>query len=60
VLLAGWVAAAVAAVLYLPNLREAQTGSFGDLVPNDAEAIETELRSYELFRLPLLSRTVVV
>jgi RND superfamily putative drug exporter len=55
-----WVAAAAAAVLYLPNLREAQSGSFGDLVPNDADAVAAELRSYELFRLPLLSRTVVV
>ena len=60
VIVVAWIAAAVAAAVALPNLREAQTGSFGDLVPDDAEAIDAELRSNELFGFPLLSRTVVV
>lgn len=59
-IVAFWVAAAVVLTLTLPNLREAQTGALGDLVPNDAEALDAELRSYELFSFPLLSRTIVV
>lgn len=55
-----WVAAAVAATTLLPTIREAQTGSLGDLVPNDADAIAAEERGFELFGLPLLSRTLVV
>ena len=55
-----WVVAAVAAATLLPSVEQAGTGTLGDLVANDAEAIETEVRSFELFRLPLLSRTVVV
>ncbi len=56
----GWVVAAVACALLLPSLQEAQTNSIGDLVATDAEAIDTEVRSAELFKFPLLSRTVVV
>jgi RND superfamily putative drug exporter len=56
----GWVAAAVACTVALPNIGEAQTGALGDLVPNDADALDAELRSTELFRFPLLSRTLVV
>ena len=55
-----WVAIALACALLLPNVEQAETGSLGDLVANDAEAIDTETRSVELFRFPLLSRTVVV
>ena len=60
VVVAFWVAAAVAVVVALPTIRDAQVGALGDLVPNDAEAIETERRSAELFAFPLLSRTLVV
>ncbi|HWC26189.1 MAG TPA: MMPL family transporter [Solirubrobacteraceae bacterium] len=60
VIVVGWVAIAVAVTLALPSIREAQVGALGDLVPAGAEAIETEQRSAELFRFPLLSRTVVV
>jgi RND superfamily putative drug exporter len=55
-----WLLAAVAAVILLPSVEQADTGSLGDLVATDAEAIETEERSIELFRFPVLSRTVVV
>ena len=55
-----WVAAAVFLTLALPNLREAQTGALGDLVPADAEAIDAEERSRELFGFPLLARTILV
>jgi RND superfamily putative drug exporter len=59
-LLGAWVLAAVAAVLLLPSIDEAQTGGLGDLAPNDADAIQAEIRSSELFGFPLLSRTLVV
>jgi RND superfamily putative drug exporter len=55
-----WLVAAVVLTMALPNLHEAQTGALGDLVPKDAEAIDAEVRSYELFDFPLLSRTVLV
>lgn len=60
IVVAAWIAVAVSAAIYLPTLREAQSASFGDLVPNQAAAIDAELRSKQLFDLPLLSRTVVV
>ena len=55
-----WVAAAVVLTMTLPTIGEAQTGALGDLVPNQADALDAELRSAELFRFPLLSRTLVV
>ncbi len=55
-----WLAATLACVLFLPTIREAQTGALGDLVPVDAEAIQTEQRSAELFTFPFISRTQVV
>ena len=60
VFVGAWVAVAIAATVLLPQLDEAQTNSLGDLVATDADAIDTEIRSHELFRFPLLSRTVVV
>jgi RND superfamily putative drug exporter len=58
--IAFWIAAAVVLTMALPTIREAQVGSLGDLVPNDARAVDAEIRSSELFRFPLLSRTLVV
>jgi putative drug exporter of the RND superfamily len=55
-----WIAGAVLATALLPTVQEAQTGGLGDLVPNDAAAIEAEERAAELFGFPLLSRTIVV
>jgi RND superfamily putative drug exporter len=60
VLPVAWAAAAVLATTLLPTVQEAQTGGLGDLVPNDAAAIEAETRAAELFGFPLLSRTVLV
>jgi RND superfamily putative drug exporter len=57
---AGWLAAAVFVTVSLPTIREAQVGALGDLVPRNADAVDAELRSSELFRFPLLSRTLVV
>ena len=58
--LAGWVAAAVAATVFLPGLSEAGESPLGGLVASDARAIAVEERSFEHFRVPLLSRTAVV
>lgn len=55
-----WVGGALAATTWLPTIAESQTGALGDLVPNDAEAVDAEIRSAELFGFPLLSRTVIV
>lgn len=55
-----WVAVAAAATALLPSIDEAQTGALGDLVANDADAVDAEQRSSDLFGFPLLSRTVVV
>ena len=59
-ILAAWVGAAAAAVVLLPTVEEAQSGSLGELVPANADAIRVEVRSAELFRFPLLSRTLVI
>lgn len=58
--IAFWVAVALVVSFLLPNVEQAETGTVGDLVANDAEAIDTEVRSVELFRFPVLSRTVVI
>jgi len=55
-----WIAAAVVVTVKLPTVGEAQAGALGDLVPSDAAALQTELRSARLFAFPLLSRTLVV
>jgi putative drug exporter of the RND superfamily len=55
-----WLAASVYVAVALPTIREAQVGALGDLVPRSADALKAELRSAELFRFPLLSRTLVV
>jgi RND superfamily putative drug exporter len=55
-----WLLTTLYTAIALPTLREAQVGALGDLVPDGADAIEAEVRSSELFRFPLLSRTLVV
>jgi RND superfamily putative drug exporter len=55
-----WIAAAAVATTALPSIEESQTGALGALVPSQADALDAELRSNELFGFPLLSRTVVV
>ncbi|CAN5541079.1 MMPL family transporter [soil metagenome] len=55
-----WVGAAVLTTTSLPSVQDAKSDSLGDLVATDAKAIQTEIRSAELFKFPLLSRTIVV
>lgn len=55
----GWAAAAVASVIYLPAVG--QGGSdLEQLVSTDNPAIRSELRSFDKFGFPLLSRVAVV
>lgn len=46
-----WLAATVAGVTLLPDIKSAHTGSLGDLVATDVQAVDTELRSIDLFHL---------
>jgi RND superfamily putative drug exporter len=57
----GWIAAAVAAVVYLPTLEEAgDENSLLGLVPQDADALAAGRRSTELFDVPVITHTAVV
>lgn len=60
VIVGAWIVAAVATTLLLPNVSDTGSGTVGDLVATDAEAIDTEIRSVEDFGFPLLSRTIIV
>jgi len=55
-----WIAGAVAATAYLPDLSGEQGAPLEGLVADDSPAVRTELRSAELFDVPVLTRTVVV
>jgi RND superfamily putative drug exporter len=58
-IVAGWAAAAVASVVYLPAVG--QGGSdLEQLVSADNPAVRSELRSFDTFGFPLLSRVAVV
>lgn len=57
----GWIAVAIAGIVYLPSLEDAgdETSLIG-LVPEDAESIQTGLRSARLFDVPVITHTEVV
>jgi putative drug exporter of the RND superfamily len=57
---AAWIAGAVAATLYLPSLEEAESSRLSDLVPEDAESVQTGQRSAQLFDVPVIAQTAVV
>ncbi|MDP9072459.1 MAG: MMPL family transporter [Actinomycetota bacterium] len=57
----GWVAAAAALTLSLPTLRETGgSGGLRSLAAPDNPAIQAEIRSFEEFGFPVLTRTAVV
>lgn len=60
VIVAGWILAAIGAVLYLPGPSESEGEQVSDLVPTDAPALEAEIASFRLFDFPLLTRLVMV
>ena len=51
-LVAGWIAAAVAAILWLPQLQQSNGGALSDIVAKSSEALKTEARSARLFGVP--------
>ena len=53
-----WIAAAVAATLYLPGLDTAATSPLADLVPKDSDAAKVAARSTRLFGSPLFTDTL--
>jgi len=60
-IIAFWVAVAVASVTWLPTITEARRDSGVDgFVPPKSSTVDTELRSARAFGFPLLSRTVMV
>ena len=60
-IVAGWALLVVALSLTLPTLEHSGgTGGFRGLAEPDHPAIETEIRSFEKFGFPVLSRTAVV
>jgi RND superfamily putative drug exporter len=58
VVVLGWVAAGLAAALWLP--ADSQKTDLGGFAPPDSRAIATERASAEAFGFPVLSRTVIV
>jgi len=57
---AGWIAGAVLATLWLPQLQQSHGGALSDLVAKDAQALKTEARSTSLFGAPITPDTMVV
>jgi len=60
VVVAGWIAAAVAAVLWLPQLQQSKGGALSDVVAKSSQALKTEARSARLFGAPITPDTMVV
>jgi putative drug exporter of the RND superfamily len=57
---AAWIAAAVAVAVYMPGLGSGEALELGGLIPDDSPAIQAEKRSTELFDVPLTADTAVV
>ena len=57
---AAWIAAAVATTIYLPGLGSGEPLELGGLLPDDSPAIDAGERSQRLFDVPLTADTVVV
>ena len=56
-----WLAVTGASVTLLPTITQTRAGSGVDgFVPSDSTTINTEIRAFEQFGFPLLSRTVIV
>jgi putative drug exporter of the RND superfamily len=57
---AAWIAAAVATAVYLPGLGSGEALELGGLLPEDSPAIDAGERSQQLFSIPLTADTAVV
>lgn len=60
VIVAAWIAGGIAATIFLPSLQDAGNAPLNGLVPRDAPAIQAQVRSAELFRVPILTDVAVV
>jgi RND superfamily putative drug exporter len=58
--IAVWIAAAVAAIHFLPSLEQTQNSGWSSLVPRQSPALQTEARIRREFGVPLLSRIQIV
>ena len=55
-----WIAAAVAAYIYLPGISATESGPIGVLAPDNSKAVQVEKDSANLFAVPATSRTIIV
>jgi putative drug exporter of the RND superfamily len=60
VIVAAWIAAAVATSLLLPSLEDAGSLPASSLLPNDSESLDTTTRTQELFPISLTGQIAVV
>jgi putative drug exporter of the RND superfamily len=60
VIVVAWVAAVVAAWMFLPALGGSASAPLGDIVPEDAEALGAQQRAFERFGTTLSSDTLIV
>ena len=60
VVVALWIAAAVATAVYLPGLGSGEALELGGLIPDDSPAIQAGERSQEHFAIPFTADTAVV
>jgi len=56
----GWVAVAAVAYTSLPGIAGLESAPLSGLVPSDSPAMQAQLRSLHLFRVPVLTGLVVV
>src|SRR3954464_13188100 len=59
-IIAAWLVALVAALVYLPGLGGSGSGAMGDLVPEDARGIRAQEHELRLFGSTLATDTAVV
>jgi hypothetical protein len=60
VIVAGWIAAAVAAAWFLPSLSSAGGSPLGDIVPSESAALDAQQRAFELFGAAVATDTILV
>jgi RND superfamily putative drug exporter len=60
IIVAGWLAAVVAATVLLPNGERVSDSNIGGLIPSGSPVVQVERRALRLFQVPVLSETSVV
>ena len=59
-ILAGWIAAAIGASVFLPSLEDAGSLPATSLLPEDSDSLDTTAHAQRLFSVPLTSQIAVV